>query len=89
MPASNDKGKKLRKLGGEPAGGEVDVQRNFKVNKPNAQVLSTQEKPEFHAQPKFQVQPQEKRLVQQPKPQPQQGNKKPSCGLPGEPPCKQ
>jgi uncharacterized caspase-like protein len=85
----NDKGKKLRKLGGEPAGGEVDVQRNFKVNKPNAQVLSTQEKPEFHAQPKFQVQPQEKRLVQQPKPQPQQGNKKPSCGLPGEPPCKQ
>ncbi|RTL93084.1 MAG: peptidase C14 caspase catalytic subunit p20 [Hyphomicrobiales bacterium] len=89
--SGNDKGKKLRKLTGTdggPAGAEVNVQRNFKVDKPNAQVLSRQVKPEFHAQPKFQVQQQERRIQQQPKPQPPRGNKKPTCGHPGEPPCK-
>jgi uncharacterized caspase-like protein len=86
-----DGGKKFRKqtgTAGGPAGAEVNVQRNFKVNKPNPQVLSKPEKPEFHAQPKFQVQQQERRIQQQPKPQPPQGNKKPTCGHPGEPPCK-
>ncbi|CDX42090.1 Peptidase C14 caspase catalytic subunit p20 [Mesorhizobium sp. SOD10] len=34
-------------------------------------------------------QPQERRLPQQPKEQPPQGNRKPACGHPGEPPCKQ
>ena len=97
----NDKGRKFRKLpnveGG--SGAEVQVQRNFKPNenaqrrfkleeKPNVQVFSKPQKPEFHAQPKFQVQTQERR-IQPPKLQPPQGNKKPSCGHPGEPPCRQ
>lgn len=92
-----DGGKKFRKqtgAAGGPAGAEVNVERNFKVNKPNPQVLSKPVKPEFHAQPKLQVQQQERRVQQQPKPQgnnkpqPPQGNKKPTCGHPGEPPCK-
>jgi len=95
--SGNDKGKKFRRpIGNGSAGVEADVQHNFKVNKPNVQVLSKQEKPEFHAQPKFQAQPQERRLTQQPRQQPQQprqqpqqANKKPTCGRPGEPPCKQ
>ncbi|TPJ45874.1 caspase domain-containing protein [Mesorhizobium sp. B2-7-1] len=87
--AGGDSGKKFHKptgIGGAQAGTEANVQHNLKVNKRNVQVLSRQEKPQFHAQPKFQVQQQERRLVQQPK---QQGNKRPSCGRPGEPPCKQ
>jgi len=97
---SSNGDKKLRKLqngdavsGG--AGGKVQLN---KVNKPNAQVLSKQ-KPEFHAQPKPQVQErrvlqqpkphvEERRVQQQPRPQQQQGGKKPACGRPGEPPCK-
>ncbi|TPI16399.1 peptidase C14 caspase catalytic subunit p20 [Mesorhizobium sp. B4-1-3] len=94
--------------GEEGSGAGANVQRNFKQEKPNVQVLRPQ-KPEFQAQPKPQVQerrlpqpgpqaqerrlqqprpqPQERRLPQQPKEQPQ-GNKKPTCGHPGEPPCK-
>ncbi|UCI18575.1 caspase domain-containing protein [Mesorhizobium sp. B2-1-8] len=83
------------------AGASTNVQRNFKQQRPNVQVLRPQ-RPEFQAQPKPQVQ--ERRLQQQPRPQPQeqqrrlpqqpreqppQGNKKPTCGHPGEPPCKQ
>ncbi|MDX8531048.1 caspase family protein [Mesorhizobium sp. VK25A] len=111
--------KKLRRL-------QNDGGQQNKVNKPNVQVLSKPQKPEFHAQPKPQVQErrvlqqpkpqvQERRVLQQPKPQVQerripqqpkpqmqerrpvqqprpeqpQANKKPSCGRPGEPPCKQ
>ncbi|OHV62446.1 peptidase C14 caspase catalytic subunit p20 [Mesorhizobium sp. LCM 4577] len=87
-----DSGKKFRKLtgnGGGAAGAEVNVQHNLKVNKPNLEVLSRQERPQFHVQPKLQLQPQERRLVQQPRQQPQQANKRPTCGHPGEPPCKQ
>ena len=122
---SSTGGKKLRKLqnsdGGSGGAGQVQV------HKPNVQVLSKPQKPEFHAQPKPQVQErrilqqpkpqvqerrvlqepkpqvQERRIPQQPKPQMQQRpamqqprpqpqpqvNKKPSCGHPGEPPCKQ
>jgi len=88
--------RKLRKLqgGGEGAGVQGNVrinkpnenaQRQFRQQeKPNAQVFTRQQKPEFHAQPKPQAQ--ERRLVQQPRPQ---GNKKPACGHPGEPPCRQ
>lgn len=97
----NKKFRKLQNGGGGSAGPEVNVQRNFKVNKPNenpprqlklqekpnVQVFSKPQKPEFHAQPKPQVQ--ERRLPQQPNPQPPQGNKKPACGHPGEPPCRQ
>ncbi|WP_217573627.1 caspase domain-containing protein [Mesorhizobium sp. GbtcB19] len=75
----NDVGRKFRRPQNEEgsAGAEVNVQRNFKP-----------QKQEFRAQPKVQVQPQERRLSQEPKQQ-QQGNKKPVCGQPGEPPCKQ
>ncbi|MDX8459141.1 caspase family protein [Mesorhizobium humile] len=100
-PNGNKKFRKLRNGGADSGGAEV--QQNFKVNrpnenaqrqlklqeKPNVQVFAKPPKPEFHAQPKFQVQQQERRLTQQPKEQPPQGNKKPSCGHPGEPPCKQ
>ena len=103
----NEKPRKFRKLPtveGGSAGGEVNVQRNFKVNRPNenpqrqfklqeqpnAQVFSRPRKPEFQAQPRPQVQMQERR--QPPatfKSQQPQAGKKPSCGHPGEPPCKQ
>ncbi len=84
-----DKGKKFRKPTSSGAGSTGGQGNDFRVGKPNAQVLSRQEKPQFHVQPKLQVQPQERRLVQQPKQQPPQANKKPTCGHPGEPPCKQ
>ncbi|CAN7630961.1 caspase family protein [Mesorhizobium sp. LjNodule214] len=101
----NEKGRKFRKLpaiGGGSAGGEVNVQRNFKVNRPNenpqrqfklqeqpnAQVFSRPRKPEFQAQPRPQVQMQERRQPPAPfKPQQPQAGKKPSCGHPGEPAC--
>ncbi|MEW6632658.1 MAG: caspase domain-containing protein [Pseudomonadota bacterium] len=88
--------KKLRKLQNGDGGAGGNVQQN-KVNKPNVQVLSKPQKPEFHAPPKPQVQerriqqqpkPQVQERRQQPKPQQPQGNKKPVCGHPGEPPCK-
>jgi uncharacterized caspase-like protein len=103
----NEKGRKFRKLPaieGGSAGGEVNVQRNFKVNRPNenpqrqfklqeqpnAQVFSRPRKPEFQAQPRPQVHMQERRQPPAPfKPQQPQAGKKPSCGHPGEPPCKQ
>ncbi|MEZ2331863.1 caspase domain-containing protein [Mesorhizobium sp. RCC_202] len=89
----NDRGRKLRKLagtGGGSTGGDVNVQHTFKAGKPNAQVLSSQDRPQFHAQPKpqfhaqprLQVQTQERHLPQQ------QPGKKPVCGHPGEPTCK-
>ncbi|UCI06903.1 caspase family protein [Mesorhizobium sp. B1-1-8] len=103
--SGNDRSRKFRRLQNEEgsAGPEVNVQRNFKVNRPNenpqrqlklqeqpnAQVFSKSQRPEFRAQPRVQAQPQERRLPQQPKEQPPQGNKKPVCGQPGEPPCKQ
>ncbi|MGX8009213.1 caspase family protein [Mesorhizobium sp. ORM8.1] len=77
-----------------------NVKHQFKQEKPNVQVLRPQ-RPEFQAQPKPQMQErrlqqprpqpqvQERRLPQQPREQPSQGNKKPTCGHPGEPPCKQ
>ncbi|WP_430682252.1 hypothetical protein [Mesorhizobium australafricanum] len=82
--SGNDGGRKFRRLQSEEgsAGPEVNVQRNFKVNRPNE-----------NAQRQFKLQEnpnaQERRLPQQPKEQPPQGNKKPVCGNPGEPPCKQ
>ncbi|WP_342634310.1 caspase domain-containing protein [Mesorhizobium hawassense] len=82
-------GKKFRKLtgnGGGQAGADTNVQRNVKVNKPNVQVLSRQEKPQFQVQPKPQAHQQERRLPELAKQQP---GKKPTCGHPGEPPCKQ
>ncbi|BCG96221.1 caspase family protein [Mesorhizobium sp. 131-2-1] len=100
----NERVKKFRKLptiDGGSAGGEANIQRKFKVNRPsenprrqfklpespNAQVFSKPRKPEFNAQPRSQVQTQERRLPQAPfKPQ---GGKKPSCGQPDEPPCRQ
>jgi uncharacterized caspase-like protein len=64
----NERNRKLRKLpnaNGGSAGGEANVQRNFKVNKPNEnaqrqfkqgkphlQVFSKPQRPEVHAQPK-------------------------------------
>ncbi|MGX7872559.1 caspase family protein [Mesorhizobium sp. ORM6] len=84
-PNANVRNRNLRKLpnaGGGSAGGEANVRRNFKANKPNenAQPQFKQEKPnaralrpqrpEFQAQPKRQPQVQERRL-QQPRPQPQ------------------
>ena len=102
--ASANGNRKIRRLpNGEEgsSGAGTNVQRNFKQEKPNVQVLRPQ-RPEFQAQPKPQVQErrlqqqprpqpqiQERRLPQQPKEQPPQGNKKPTCGHPGEPPCKQ
>ncbi|KAA3450647.1 peptidase C14 caspase catalytic subunit p20 [Mesorhizobium sp. SARCC-RB16n] len=113
-PNGNKKFRKLQNGDGGPSGAGVGIQRNLKVNKlnenaqrqlkrqekPNVQVFSKPQKPEFHAQPKPQVQErriqqqpkpqvQERRIEQQPKPQPPQANKKPACGHPGEPPCKQ
>ncbi|PBB19476.1 caspase domain-containing protein [Mesorhizobium sp. WSM4313] len=97
------------------AGAGINVQRSFKQERPNVQVLRPQ-RPEFQAQPRPQIQErrlqqlrpepqmqerrlqqqlrpqpqiQERRLPQQPKEQPPQGNKKPTCGRPGEPPCQQ
>ncbi|TIR25611.1 MAG: peptidase C14 caspase catalytic subunit p20 [Mesorhizobium sp.] len=81
----NDGARKFRKPQNEEGsvGPEVNVQRNFKVNRPNENVqrqLKLQENPNA----------QERRLPQQPKEQPPQGNnKKFACGNPGEPPCKQ
>ncbi|TGP56858.1 peptidase C14 caspase catalytic subunit p20 [bacterium M00.F.Ca.ET.230.01.1.1] len=80
----NDGGRKFRKPQNEEgsAGPEVNVQRNFKVNRPSEnpqRQLKLQENPNA----------QERRLPQQPKEQPPQGNKKFACGNPGEPPCKQ
>ncbi|WP_095091930.1 caspase family protein [Mesorhizobium sophorae] len=97
----NKKFRKPQNGGGGSAGPQVNVQRNFKVNKPNenpqrqlklqekpnVKVFSKPQKPEFHAQPRPQVQ--ERRPPQQPNQQPPRGNKKPACGHPGEPPCKQ
>ncbi|MDX8438044.1 caspase family protein [Mesorhizobium australafricanum] len=83
-PSGSDGGRKFRRLQSEEgsAGPEVNVQRNFKVNRPNE-----------NAQRQFKLQEnpnaQGRRLPQQPKEQPPQGNKKPVCGNPGEPPCKQ
>ncbi|RUW84995.1 caspase family protein [Mesorhizobium sp. M1E.F.Ca.ET.063.01.1.1] len=101
----NDRSRKFRRLQNEEGSGGagVDVQRNFKVNRPNEnaqrqfrqerpseQMLRPQRsepKPEFRAQPRPQMQ--ERRLPQQ-QPQPQQQfKKKPSCGQEGEPACKQ
>ncbi|RWM13678.1 MAG: peptidase C14 caspase catalytic subunit p20 [Mesorhizobium sp.] len=97
----NRKFRRLPNADGGSAGAGTNVQRNLKQEKPNVQVLRPQ-KPEFQAQPKPQIQErrlqqqprpqlqmQERRLPQQPKEQPPQGNKKPACGHPGEPPCKQ
>ncbi|TJV03237.1 MAG: peptidase C14 caspase catalytic subunit p20, partial [Mesorhizobium sp.] len=96
----SDRGRKFRRLQNEEgsAGGEVDVQHNFKVNRPdenaqrrfsqerpNEQVLRPQRqepKPEFREQPRPQMQ--ERRL-----PQPQESKKKPSCGQEGQPSCNQ
>ncbi|TPO05361.1 peptidase C14 caspase catalytic subunit p20 [Mesorhizobium sp. CU2] len=78
-----DRGKKLRKLtntGGDSAA--VHVQHDIKLDKPKMQVLSRQDRPQFHAQPK--PHPQERRLPQMAR----QSVKKPVCGHPGEPPCK-
>lgn len=81
----NDGARKFRKPQNEEGsvGPEVNVQRNFKVNRPNENVqrqLKLQENPNA----------QQRRLPQQPKQQPPQGNnKKFACGNPGEPPCKQ
>ncbi|RWB74507.1 MAG: peptidase C14 caspase catalytic subunit p20 [Mesorhizobium sp.] len=81
----NDGARKFRRPQNEEGsvGPEVNVQRNFKVNRPNENVqrqLKLQENPNA----------QERRLPQQPKAQPPQGNnKKFACGNPGEPPCKQ
>jgi uncharacterized caspase-like protein len=99
----NDRGRKLRRLQNEEGSGgaEVDVQRNFKVNRPNenaqrqfklqeqpnGEAFSRPRRPEFRAQPRPEVQ--ERRLPQQPKQQQPQGNKKSACGNPGEPPCKE
>ncbi|BCM18181.1 caspase family protein [Mesorhizobium sp. J8] len=114
---SANENRKLRRLpNGEEgsAGAGTDLQRKFKQERPNVQVLRPQ-RPEFQAQPKprmqerrlqqlrpepqmqerrlqqprLQPQIQERRLPQQPKEQPPQGNKKPTCGRPGEPPCQQ
>ncbi|AZO33662.1 MAG: peptidase C14 caspase catalytic subunit p20 [Mesorhizobium sp.] len=81
----NDRARKFRRPQNEEGsvGPEVNVQRNFKVNRPNENVqrqLKLQENPNAQA----------RRLPQQPKEQPPQGNnKKFACGKPGEPPCKQ
>ncbi|WP_348631591.1 hypothetical protein [Mesorhizobium sp. M1C.F.Ca.ET.187.01.1.1] len=101
----NDRSRKFRRLQNEEgsAGPEVNVQRNFKVNRPNEnaqrqfrqerpneQVLRPQRsepKPEFRAQPRPQMQ--ERRLPQQQPPPQQQFKKKPSCGQQGEPACQQ
>ncbi|MDX8482937.1 hypothetical protein RFN28_31420, partial [Mesorhizobium sp. VK24D] len=82
-PNANVRNRSLRKppnAGGGSAGGEANVQQNFKANKPNEnarrqfkqekQVLSPQ-RPEFQAQPKPRPRMQERRLQQQPRPQPQ------------------
>ncbi|RWK11330.1 caspase family protein [Mesorhizobium sp.] len=97
----NEGGRKFRRLQNQEGSGgpEVNVQRNFKVNRPNEnaqrqfrqerpneQVLRPQRsepKPEFRAQPKPQMQ--ERRPPQQ---QPQ-FKKKPPCGQEGEPACQQ
>ena len=77
-----------------------NAQRQLRQEKPNVQELRPR-RPQFQAQPKPQMQErrlqqprpqpqiQERRLPQQPKEQPPQGNRKPTCGHPGEPPCKQ
>ncbi|BAV47520.1 hypothetical protein MesoLj113a_18040 [Mesorhizobium sp. 113-1-2] len=82
----NERNRKFRKLPnavGGSAGGEVNVQRNVRVNKPNenvqrqvkqekppAQVYSKPQRPEFRAQPKPEFQAQPKPQFQtQPKPQ--------------------
>ncbi|RWE08484.1 MAG: hypothetical protein EOS61_18185 [Mesorhizobium sp.] len=101
----SDRGRKFRRLQNQEGSGgaEVDVQRKFRVNRPNenaqrqyklqeqpnGEAFSRPRKPEFREQPRLQAQPQERRLPQQPKEQPPQGNKKFACGQPGEPPCKQ
>ncbi|WP_036257663.1 caspase domain-containing protein [Mesorhizobium sp. WSM3224] len=94
-----DRSRKFRRLQNEEgsAGPEVDVQRNFRVNRPNenAQRQFGQERPSEQAlrpqrlerrpeeaQPRPQMQ--ERRL-----PQPQEFKKKPSCGQEGEPSCNQ
>ncbi|RWJ99945.1 caspase domain-containing protein [Mesorhizobium sp.] len=102
--SANRINRKLRRLQNEggSAGPQVNVQRNFKVNRPNEnaqrqfrqerpneQVLRPQKsepKPEFRAQPRPQMQ--ERRLPQQQPPQ-QQFKKKPPCGQQGEPACQQ
>ncbi|MET3591372.1 putative caspase-like protein [Mesorhizobium shonense] len=99
--SGNDRRRMLRRLQNEEGAGgpEVNVQRNFKVNRPNEnaqrqfrqerpdeQVLRRQRsepRPEFRSQPRPQMQ--ERRLPQQ---QPQL-KKKPSCGQQGEPACNQ
>ncbi|SFP02665.1 Uncharacterized protein, contains caspase domain [Mesorhizobium sp. NFR06] len=101
-----DRSRKFRRLQNSDegsAGPEVNVQRNFKINRPNEnaqrqfrqerpneQVLRPQrseQRPEFRAQPRPQIQ--ERRLPQE-QPQPQQHpRKKPSCGQEGEPACQQ
>ncbi|MDX8512439.1 caspase family protein [Mesorhizobium captivum] len=99
-----DRGRKFRRLQNNEegaAGPEVNVQRNFKVNRPNEnaqrqfrqerpneQVLRRQRsepRPEFRAQPRPQMQ---ERRVPQEQPQ-QQLKRKPSCGQQGEPACNQ
>ncbi|RWM31911.1 caspase domain-containing protein [Mesorhizobium sp.] len=99
----NEGGRKFRRLQSEEGSGgpEVNVQRNFKVNRPNenAQRQFRQErpseqmlrprrsepKPEFRAEPRPQMQ---ERRVPQEQPQPQ-FKKKRSCGQPDEPACQQ
>ncbi|CDX46033.1 Peptidase C14 caspase catalytic subunit p20 [Mesorhizobium plurifarium] len=98
---ANANRKLRRQPNGEEGSASANLQRNSKQERPNVQVLRPQ-RPEFQAQPKPQMQ--ERRLQQQPRPQPQiqerrlqqqpkeqspQGNKRPTCGHPGEPPCKQ
>ncbi|MDX8516908.1 caspase family protein [Mesorhizobium dulcispinae] len=79
--SGSDRGRKFRRLQNEEGsgGGEVNVQRNFKVNRP--------QRPEFSEQPRPEVQ--ERRQPQQPKQQEPQGKRKFACGNPGEPPCQQ
>ncbi|QPC93013.1 caspase family protein [Mesorhizobium sp. INR15] len=89
---ANGNGLKVQKL---PANGNSggNVQQKFKVNNGNPQLKVLEQpkpqRPEFHAQPKQQMQ-QVQRQAQPRPPQPkqQQGGKKPVCGHPGEPACK-
>ncbi|WP_296742676.1 caspase family protein [Mesorhizobium sp.] len=83
-PNANERNRKLRKLpeaGGVPQGGELNVQRNLRPNKPNASAQRRREqaqpnaqeprlrKPQFNAQPRPQIQERRVPQVEQPRPQ--------------------
>ncbi|TPI44913.1 peptidase C14 caspase catalytic subunit p20 [Mesorhizobium sp. B2-9-1] len=60
-------------------------ERRLQQLRPEPQMQERRLQQQLRPQPQIQ----ERRLPQQPKEQPPQGNKKPTCGHPGEPPCQQ